>query len=177
MAYIAAAAIQTRVSEVLKEAAGTLRTITAGTYLGTPEGEGDMDSARGAVEKALIQARPIATRRSKASPPIYSNLVLYEQEWRIRVIRLLSRTTQIDDDARDAATALAALDCDVLRQALEFPGNLSTTTAGTPTGIVSGMMTYVDSTHDVRGPVDDGASIIETDHRFTCVLRATPATS
>ncbi len=178
MAYVAAAAIQKRVREVLQSAAGSLRTITAGTYLGEfPEGDSDMDSARATVVGARVEAQVLSVKRSPSSPPVIGNLALYEMEWRVRVQRLLDRTSQIDDTLRDAVKALAFQDADVLAQALGFPGNLSTTTAGTATGIVSGLLSYVDSSSDIRGPVDDGASIIETDHRFTCVVRSAPATS
>lgn len=178
MAYLAASAIQTRVREVLQEGAGALRSITAGTYLGDfPEGETDMDAARAVVVKARVEARCLSTRRSKASPPLYSNLALYEQTWRVRVQRIVERLAQVDDDVRDAAKALAFQDVDVITQALSMPGNLTATAAGTSTGIVSGLFTHIESTSDVRGPVDDGASIIETDHLFTCVVRSAPATS
>lgn len=178
MAYVAAAAIQKCVREVLQSAKGSLRAITAGTYLGEfPEGESDMDGARATVVGARVEAKMLSMKRSPSSPPVIGNLALYEIEWRVRVQRLLDRTSQIDDNVRDAVKALAFQDADVLAQALGFPGNLTTTTAGTATGIVSGLLSYVDSSSDIRGPVDDGASIIETDHRFTCVVRSAPATS
>lgn len=178
MAYLAAGPIQTRIRQVLEQAAGSLRTITAGTYLGDfPEGEDDMGSARAVVTGARVEARVTSVKRSPSSPPVVGNLALYELEVRVRVQRLIDRTAQINDTLRDTAKALSFQDADVLAQALGFPGNLSTTTAGTATGIVSGLLSYVDSSVDVRGPLDDGASIIETDHRFTCVARSTPATS
>jgi hypothetical protein len=178
MAYIAASAIQTRVREVLQEAAGALRTITAATFGGDlTEGVGDAELARRGVTIARIEAREVGMSRSASSPPVIGNLALYDSEWSIKVVRTLDRTTQIDDDTRDAVKALAMKDGDVVAQALGFPGNLTTTTAGTATGIVSGLMTYVSSSSAVRGGVNDGASIIETDHRFTAILRAAPATS
>lgn len=178
MAYIAASAIQKRLREVLQSAAGSLRTISAGTYIGGfPEGDGDMENAQAAVEGARIEARVMSVSRSPASPPIIGNVSLYQMRVRVRVQRLLSRDTQVDDTVRDGVKALAFRDADVLCQALGFPGNLSTTTAGTATGIVSGLLSYVDSSSDVRGPIDDGASIIETDHNFTCTVRGAPAVS
>lgn len=178
MAYIAAAAIQTRIREVLQSNAGTLRKITASTFGGDlTEGVSDSELARRGVTIARIEARMVGMGRSKSSPPVIGNLALYDSEWNVRVVRTMDRTTQIDDTTRDAVKALALLDGDVLAQGLGFPGNLTTTTAGTATGIVSGLMTYVDSSSEVRGSVDDGASVIETDHRFTAILRAVPATS
>jgi hypothetical protein len=175
MAYIAAGPIQTRVRQVLEQAAGSLRTISAGSYIGGfPEGDDDMEGARAAVEGARVEARVLSVRRSPASPPIIGNVSLYEMRWRIKVQRLLDRTTQIDDAIRDAVKALAFQDADVLCQALGYPGNLATTTAGTATGIVSGMLSYLESSSDVRGPIDDGASIIETDHLFVCTVRGAP---
>ena len=178
MAYVAASAIQTRVREVIQGASATLRAITPGTYLGdSPEGEDDAGKARATVEGARVEARCMSMSRSESMGTIMSNVALYETEWRVRVVRLLTRTSQINDATRDAVKALAMQDADVLCQGLGFPGNLSTTAAGTATGIVSGLFTYRDSSSDVRGPIDDGASIIETDHRFTAIVRSTPATS
>jgi hypothetical protein len=108
---------------------------------------------------------------------VIGNLALYDLELRVRVVRTIDRTMQINDTMRDAAKALAFQDADVLAQALGFPGNLSTTAAATATGIISGLFTYRGSSSSVRGPVDDGASIIETDHRFTAIARSTPAVS
>ena len=178
MAYLAASAIQKRVREVIEGAAGSLRTITAGTYAGDmPEGNSDMDLARGAIAKPTVEALVTSAGRSASSPPVIGNLALYDLELRVRVVRIIDRTMQINDTLRDAAKALAFQDADVLAQALGFPGNLSTTAAATATGIVSGLFTYRGSQSSVRGPVDDVASIIETDHRFTAIARSTPAVS
>lgn len=178
MAYLAAGAIQTRLREVLEDAAGSLRTIAAGRLLGdAPEGESDMDRARAAVLGAKVEALLTSMSPNESSPPTLSNVMFYDLEWRVRVTRLLPRTAQIDDTTRDAIKALAFQDADVLRQALGYPNNLLTTAAGTATGIISGLFTYASSSLSVRGVVDDGSSIIETDHRFTCIARSTPATS
>lgn len=178
MAYVAAAAIQTRVREVLEASAGTLRAVPLNTYQGDfREGDSDMENARAAVTRARVEARLLSQKRSASSPPAIGNIALYEQRWRVRVQRIVDRTAQIDDATRDAAKAMAFRDADILAQALGFPGNLSTTTAGTSTGIVSGLFTYLESSSDVRGAVDDGASIIETDHIFTAVVQSAPATS
>lgn len=178
MAYVAASAIQTRVREVIQGATASLRAITVGAYLGdSPEGEDDMGKARAAIEGARVEARCTGMKRSPSMGTIMGNVALYETEWRVRVTRVLTRTSQISDTVRDAAKALAFQDADVLSQALGYPGNLTATAAATATGIVSGLFTYRDSSSDVRGPIDDGASIIETDHRFTAIVRSTPATS
>lgn len=178
MAYLAAGAIQKRVREVIESAAGGLRTITAGTYTGDmPEGLVDMDLARGAIAKPTVEALVTSAGRSASGYSVIGNLALYDLELRVRVVRIIERTAQITDALRDEAKALAFQDADVLGQALGYPRNLETTTAGTATGIVSGLFTYRGSTTSVRGPVDDGASIIETDHRFTAIARSTPAVS
>lgn len=178
MAYVPAAAIKTRIREVLLSAAGLLRPITVGTYGGDlPDGVGDAELARRTVPVARIEARWMGGKRSESSPNRMGNIALYDSDWSVRVVRVLPRTAQIDDATRDAVGAAALLDSDVLSQALGFPGNLTTTAAGTATGIVSGLMSYVSSSSVVRGQVDDGAGVIETDHRFTAILRATPATS
>lgn len=179
MATIPASAIQTRIREVLLSAASSLRTIPLDTYDGgQPEGDGDMERARAAVTGPKIEALCVGMSRNPSSPPTLGNIFLYDSQWRIRVIRTLDRTTQISDSERDAIKALAFWDADVLRGALSFPGNLSTTAAGTATQIVSGLMTYVDSSSSaIRGLVDEGAQTIETDHNFTAILRSTPAVS
>jgi hypothetical protein len=178
VAYVAAGAIQTRVREVIEGASASLRSITPGAYLGDlAEGDSDMDRARAVVSGARVEALCTGMDRSPSSPPIIGNVALYDMRWRVRVVRLLSRTAQIDDATRDAVKALAFQDADVLAQALGFPGNLATTTAGTATGIISGLMTYTGSSSSVRGPIDTGASILETDHSFTAIVRSTPAVS
>lgn len=178
MGYLAAGAIQTRVREVLEGAAGDLRTIDLGTYGGDmPEGLTDAEATRRTATIARIEARVTNMSRSASAPTTFSNVAQYDMEMRVRVTRILDRTAEIDDTTRDAAKAAAFRDADVLAQALGYPGNLSTTAAGTATGIVSGLLTYRDSASSVRGPVDDGASLIETDHRFTAIVRSSPATS
>lgn len=178
MAYVAAGAMQTRVREVLQSAAGNLRTITLGTFSGDmPEGLTDMEAARRSAIVARVEARMTGMSRSASAPTTLSNVAQYDVEMRVRVTRVLDRTAEIDDATRDAAKAAAMRDADVLAQALGYPGNLSTTAAGTATGIISGLLTYRDSASSVRGPVDDGAGVIETDHRFTAIVRSSPATS
>lgn len=178
MAVVNTSAMYTRIREVLQSAAGTLRTITADTYSGDlPENLTDQTQARKSVDRPRIEPRITRWARSASGYPVIGNLAVYDLELRVRVVRTVDRTAQIDFDARDAAKALAADDCDRLAQALGFPGNLSTTAAGTATGIVSGLLTYRESISDVRGPVDDGVSMIETDHRFTGIVTSTPAVS
>lgn len=178
MAYLAAGAMQTRIREVLQEAAGNLRTIDLGTYGGDmPEGLTTMEAARRSAIVARVEARMTSMSRSASAPTTYSNVAQYDVEMRVRVTRVLDRTAEIDDAARDAVKAAAMMDADVLSQALGYPGNLTTTAAGTATGIVSGLLTYRDSSSSVGGAVDDGAGIIETDHRFTAIVRSSPATS
>lgn len=178
MAYIQAAAIITRIREVLEDGRGDLRTVTAGRFAGDlPEGLSiDAEHMR-TVTGARCSADITAIRPSPASPPILGNLILYEIDVRVRVIRLITALEQTDDASHDALRALAISDVDIVRQALEYPNNLAATEAGATCDLVSGLLRYTGATQVVVGEIDSGAQTLETVHDFTGTAISRPATS
>jgi hypothetical protein len=116
--------------------------------------------------------------RSAASPPVTGNFLIYEVTIDVRIVRTITTLEQVSDDDDETLRALAFEDCDVVRQALEYPGNLTTTTAGVATDLASGLLSHVRSTQQrVRGAVNSGAQTVETTHRFTGYAFARPAVS
>ena len=178
MTVISTAALQVRLREVLETGFGSTRTITAGTYGGNlpEEFSAQGDSVR-SVAKPQAEALIEAVRRSPSSPSSMSNVALYEIDVRVRVVRRLTADQQVNSTTRDTVKAAAAADADVLVQALTWPGNLTQTQAGTATGLRSGMLAYRSSETVVRPAVDDGASIIETNHLFLGLMQSAPPVS
>lgn len=177
MAYIATAAIITRVREVLEDSAGSLRTVPSGRFFGgLPDGlSPDAESMR-AISKPRVESMIVGMQRSPATPPVVGSLLIYEIDVDVRVIRVVTTLQQLSDDDRVALQALAMEDCDVIRQALEYPGNLTSTTAGTPTGLASGLLRYVSSKAIVKRAVNDGSQPLEVIHKFKGVVTVTAAT-
>jgi hypothetical protein len=177
MAYVKSQAILTRIREVVEESAGTLRTVPSARFLGQlPEGLAESEEARRALVKPRVHAAIIRTARAAESPPITGNLVIYDLSVEVKIIRLVTRLEQLSDTDMDALQATALEDVDVVRQALEYPGNLTQTEAGDPTDLISGLLSYVDSRIRVRREINQGAQILETIHTFSGKAIARPAT-
>jgi Cu/Ag efflux protein CusF len=66
---------------------------------------------------------------------------------------------------------------DVIRQALEYPGNLTATAASAATDLVSGMLEHVTSDLGIVRKIDDGAQKLESKHQFKGWLISRPAVS
>jgi len=178
MANIQAAAIITRIQEVVDSGKGTLRTIATGTYTDNwPAGLDEAENQRRAFEGPRTRVNVMVTGRSPNSPPINSNLIIYDATITVVVSRLLDREKQIAPDDYNAVQAAAMADADIIRQALEWPDNLKQTEAGAVTDIVSGMLRW-DGTPPsaVIGQVNDGAQRLETTHSFSAQVIARPAT-
>lgn len=178
MSVVSTDALYERLREVLEAGAGSLRTITADTFRGgLPEELSDRATAVKALARPRCEAFITKWALSSNTPPRFSSLAIYLFELRVRVVRLLPLVAQLEDADRDAVKALAASDTDLLAQALGRPGNLLTTAGGTPTGVVSGLVSYVSSTATVRLMAADSLSVIETDHLFSGLVTSNPATS
>lgn len=176
MAYIAGAAIVTRIREVLEDGRGTLRTITASTYEGQIYGPaaGDNESLIASV-KPRVEASITSVERHEASPPEMGNQAIYRLAIEVRLIRHLDDLHKVKDSVRDTAKAAAMTDADKVRQALGYPGNLTQTEAAVTTGLVSGCLVYeASSARVVLGPGETGGRI-ETIHRFTAAATSVPA--
>lgn len=176
MANIKASAILTRISEVVAYGLGTARTIPIGTYDDdVPDGLDEREDQRRALATPIVRIRVSKIARSPASPPIYGNFLIYSAEVEIEVKRVVTTGEQLDQDTRQALEAALFQDGDVIRQALEYPGNLTTTAAGDTTDIASGMLTHIDSTHRIDGRVNDGAQAAVGVHRFSGHFFARPS--
>lgn len=181
MAYAATAAVLTAVRGVLESAEGTLRTIAATRFHGgLPEGlDGSEESLR-ALERARCEPFVRVVGPHATNFVANSNLHLLDVEVTVRVARHLGPEHRLTDATRDTVIALAAEDADVIRQALTYPGNLTQTSGGTATNLVSNLLTY-EGSDDPRIEYDDADSSeggrVITVHRFTGIVKVTQAVS
>lgn len=178
MAYVATDKLLVRLREVLEAGAGSLRTITAGTFGGNLPASFSADAeAVRAIGVPQVEAEISEQVRHPSQPPILSNVAFQLITITVRVVRRLGAVEQLDGAARDVVKAAAAADSDVIRQALEWPAQMRTTDAGEATGLVSGLLTWVKSATAFATTTDDGTAIVRTEHTFTGSLRSAPATS
>lgn len=177
MAYVQAAALITRLREVLEDSAGTLRTVPAARFDGdSPEGLSADEAMRRSLTAPRIRARVKVLGRSKSSPPITGNLVIYDITVSVKSRRTITPLEQLDEASNDVLMAAAVTDADVIRQALEYPGNLTQTAAAAATDLVSGMLSF--SSGDQGEPsrdVNTGAQMLEQTLSFTGWLISRPA--
>lgn len=175
MAYVQASALITRILECLTGGYGVSRTIAAGTYLGDfPQGLSEMEQMRRALVAPRVRATFDVLGRSKFSPPINGSIILYDITVTITSLRVITRTDQVDADLNDAIKALATQDADAIRQVLEYPNNLLTTSAGAPTNLVSGMLTWATTSTNIIRDINPGAQKLESVHTFTGILKDYP---
>lgn len=176
--------LEARMREVIEDAAGTLRTITAGRYIGglAPGLDVNEEARRGLGvnvdgTKVPTEARVSAVRRSPASPPTMGNLALYEIDVEVRSVYPYTSITKLSDDGRSSLSGLAAASADRIAQAFGYPGNLLTTSGGQATGLVSGLLSYVGSSMTWKGTVNGAGGTLEAIHRFKGVAKSAPAVS
>ena len=178
MANINAAAILTRVREVVDDAAGSLRTISSTRF-----GESfyiemsDDEQSRKAVSGPKYDVRMTGLERHPASSPVNGSTALYNVEIEVTVARHLNVAHAVIDANRDTILAAAMEDGDHIAQALMYPGNLSTTTGGTSTGLASGMLQFEGSDTEVILGAASEPSLVRSVHRFRGVAVVTLATS
>lgn len=184
MAVWEAANLTARMREVLEDARGTARTITAGGLGGAlPLGLELNEEARRAfvvlngAAGVPTEARITSVRRSAASPPVIGNIALYDVDVEVRQVFPFTSSIKLDDDLRDALMGLAAKWGDRIAQAFTYPGNLTTTQAGAATGLVSGMFAYTDSAYDWKGQVNADGCTLEARHHFKGIAKSAPAVS
>lgn len=178
MAFTKYDAILERVRELLEDGLGSYRAISASRFTGNaPEGQGPEAQARfGALAQKPIEASITAVERHPQRLTIVGNVQIERFRMEVRVVRTLPTDTSVDDDLRDDAKALAVEDADVIKQSLEWPGNLTTTAGGTSTDCKA--LIYEDSR--VRAMIDPksgGASRLVTIHNFLGTAISRPATS
>lgn len=177
MAQLAAAAILTRVREVVEDAAGALRVITADTYRpGAHETLGEDAVSTQALVKPRAEARFVSVDPHDARPPEQGSFTLYALELEVTVTRYVGAEHALLDDVRTALRAVAAEDASRLKQALGWPGNLTATTAGTATGLVSGMLRHTGSAVGDLKTTEGQNGRIVTVHSFEGAARVATAT-
>jgi len=178
MAYIQAGPAIRRIREVIEDSAGVLRTVPASRFGGeVPTGLDDESVLAKAADKPRVETTIADMKASNATPPVMGNVALWDVVFSTKVTRIVTPLEQVSDDDRDALMAAVATDVDVIRQALGFPGNLTTTTAGTATDIVSGLLVLQSARIQVRRPINEGGQPIETTLTLLGRLISRPATS
>lgn len=178
MAQLAATEILTAVREVVEEAAGSVRIITADTYRpGAHEALNEDAASTQSLVKPRAEVRFASIGPHGARPPEQGSFTLYALELEVAVTRFLGTEHMILDDVRTALRAVAAQDASRLAQALGWPGNLAATAAGAPTGLVSGMLRHTGSEIGDLEMVEGQNGRIVTVHSFTgaAQVQMTPA--
>ena len=171
-----------RMREVLEAGAGTLRTITSGTNVALPPGLGMNEESRRANVPLVtgsgfpVESRIVSVKRSAASPPVIGNLALYDFEAEVRAVYPVGTKATLSSSTRDQAAGIAAKHADVFAQALGYPGNLTSTTAGAATNVISGLLSYVGSEYVWAGAAGEGGTLTGR-HRFKGIAKSVPAVS
>ena len=177
MAQLAAAAILTAVREVCEQAAGSVRIITSDTYRpGAHEALNEDAASTQALVKPRAEARFTSIESHPARPPEQGSFTLESLEIEVTVTRFIG-TEHMILDVRTTLRAVAAQDATRIKYALGWPGNLSATAAGDPTGLVSGMLRHTGSEIGDLETVEGQNGRIVTVHTLTGVaqVQMTPA--
>ena len=178
MSNVAGAALITRIREVLESSYGSFRTVPANRFAGDfPAGLADSELVRRAFVQPRVRVEVKVLGRHPASPPITGNVIIYNVQVLVTSARAIVRSEQITPDDLSTEHANAVVDADIIRQALEWPGNLLTTEAGTATGLVSGMLKHdtVGSQIAVQRTVNQGAQLLLSTHSFNGQLQVAAA--
>lgn len=172
MAYIQAEAILDRLRAILEAGAGDLRTIPADDYSGGLWGDlSPNEQSRRATYKPIAEASILGIAPHPSRCSVTSNVGLLAITIEVSVVRHVGPEHMAVDTLRDQVKALAVLDADVVSQALGYPGNLDRPT----TGIVSGLLTHVESDIELALPSDGtGPGTVTTTHVFTGVVQTAP---
>lgn len=168
---IAALAIMTAVRELLEGDIGSIRVVDAGDLHATASGDRRvlaqaLDTWKGA--RFAVDIGPITEHRSTLSE---------NAEHGIRNVEITITTWHRLKHpghkavTRDASVAAAVALGSTVRRAMCFPGNLTTTNAGLPTGILRGGITHI-STSAPRLFAEEKAA--EITHRFRCIVLEPP---
>lgn len=178
MATIAANAIITAVRDVLDSAAGSLRTITAATFDGSAfAGLSDEEKSRLGTVRPNFDVRIAGIAPHGSAPPRNNSLGLYAVRVEVVVYRHVGPVHKVTASTRDTAYAAAIEDGDAIAQALEWPGNLTQTSAAVATGLVGAKLMYDGSEVSRVDLRDDSPGLIETIHRFHGIAQVAQAVS
>ena len=170
MATVDVDAIATRVRVVLA-GASVVRGVSSTRFLadyndGLPA---DEKAARAEV-KPRYEVRAWYAGLNPANPPLLGTVAIVDVGVEVKVARALDLSHTTNDALRDDATSLAAVDADVIRQALSWPGNVS------GCGLSQDMLTP-NGAPDYRISVATGdrPGLIETVHTFVGIAIVTMA--
>lgn len=167
MANIAAGAIMTAIRDVLDDAAGNFRTITATRFDGAAyEGLDDEEKSRRGLVRPNFDITLTSLAPHGSSPPRNNSLQIYLIGVEVVVARHIGPDEKLTAASRDTAKALAITDADVVAQALEWPGNLTSDSATNATGLIGAKLMYDGSELRRFDLADNRPGLIETAHRF-----------
>lgn len=177
MAFIDTLALRTAIREVLQGESGSVRTVTSGRVDGRDYWIGADDSA--ARARTLVRPKfDIPTIPLEAHPnrfPENCSTRFYLASVTIESEYALPEAILSDED-RDAIRSVAEQDIDIFRQALGWPGNLTQTTGGDPTGLADGFLEWV-RTDVVREDWREGVQRLVTRHLYRGHVKVDAATS
>lgn len=177
MANISYIAIRTAIRERLL---GTLTTgardVTVGRLLGeASHGLDDAERKRRSLSTPRFDISFINSEKHPNGPPITFSVGLVKIS--IKVLATYSLPAEVLTDlARDQAVSVAETDADIIRQALTWPGCLTSTSASVATGIVSGCLTWLRSevVREEWGQASTtGSGLLEVEHNFEATVQVT----
>ena len=143
MTAYSATAIHNAIRSLLEGAIGAVRVTTPGMFVyGTFDGQAAAATRARALDVTAVHRFDVklGAHRMHGATPISAKSSTKISTVPVTIdvtTKFKAATLQTD---RDAQRALAADDCQLALQALEYPGNLSQDASANPTGIVSGML-------------------------------------
>ena len=172
MATLALGPVITAIRDVLEDAAGSHRTITASTYGGGAyAGLSNARLSTLALVRPRFDIRILKQAQHRLSPPRNNSLGIWEVSIEISAYRHIDASEKLIDADRDTAVALAANDADVFAQALEWPGNLTVDSAAHATNIIGAALIHDESQLGQFNLSDTGPGLIQTVHRYHCFIK------
>lgn len=177
MAYTKYDAILERVRELLEDGYGSIRAISSSRFQGgLHDGLPNETLPRlGELSQKPIEASITGVSRHPQRLTIVGDVQIERFTLEVRVVRALATPTQVNDALRDDVKALAVEDSDVIKQALEWPANLTSTQGGTTTDCKA--LIFDNSRPRVRVNKTGAAMFVDTIHTFTGTAVSRPATS
>ena len=167
MPNLNADAILTAIRDVIEDGAGSRRTIDSARFDGNFYASLARDEqSRRALVTTRAETDIVSVELSEHTPKQPCNVYLYRVGVEVSVVRHLNNSHRLIDATRDDTKALSAMDADVLRQALSYPGNLTTDSGGNATGLVSGRLIYESSETGIVEIEDNESGRVITTHMF-----------
>ena len=164
------AAVDQALRELVLGEIGSVRTVASTRFLLGVHEDKPAEQFHRSVERARIEVT-IEVPEFVPLGSVYCDTGLEEAEVEITTTR--ASTHQVLDIARHELRALALDDLSVLRDALTYPGNLTTTSDGVATGILSGCLVPVPGGDQ---EFDSDRKLLTTTTRFRATLQRTLAT-